>query len=103
MRWAIYIILILSYMSVCFHHMAPGVVSADLMLAFNTTGAAFMQPLFGWVLDQTWDGTLVNGLRQFAIDDYRAALWLMLGFAVIALIGTFRLTETYCRNVTVKD
>jgi sugar phosphate permease len=40
LRWAIYIILILAYMSVFFHRMAPGVVSADLMLAFNTTGAA---------------------------------------------------------------
>ena len=78
--------------------MAISVVNTGLFL-----GAALMQPLFGLVLDQTWDGTLVNGLRQFALDDYRAALWLMLGFAVIALIGTLRLTETHCRNVTVKD
>jgi len=40
LRWAIYIILVLAYMSVFFHRMAPGVVSADLMLAFSTTGAA---------------------------------------------------------------
>lgn len=78
--------------------MAISVVNTGLFL-----GAALMQPLFGWVLDQTWDGTLINGLRQFALDDYRAALWLMLGFAVIALISTFRLTETHCRNITVAD
>jgi len=78
--------------------MAISVVNTGLFL-----GAALMQPLFGWVLDQTWDGTLVNGLRQFALDDYRAALWLMFGFAVVALIGALRLTETYCHNVTVKD
>lgn len=78
--------------------MAISVVNTGLFL-----GAALMQPLFGLVLDQTWDGTLVNGLRQFALDDYRAALWLMLGFAVIALFGTLRLTETHCHNVTVKD
>ena len=78
--------------------MAISVVNTGLFL-----GAALMQPLFGWVLDQTWDGTLVNGLRQFAMDDYRSALWLMCGFAVIALIGTLRVTETHCRNLTVKD
>jgi sugar phosphate permease len=78
--------------------MAISVVNTGLFL-----GAALMQPLFGWVLDQTWDGTLVNGLRRFALEDYRAALWLMLGFAIIALIGTLRLTETHCHNVTVKD
>ena len=78
--------------------MAISVVNTGLFL-----GAALMQPLFGWVLDQTWDGTLVNGMRQFAMDDYRSALWLMCGFAVIALISTLRVTETHCHNLTVKD
>ena len=78
--------------------MAISVVNTGLFL-----GAALMQPLFGWVLDQTWDGTLVNGLRQFAMDDFRSALWLMCGFAVIALISTLRVTETHCHNLTVKD
>ncbi len=78
--------------------MAISVVNTGLFL-----GAALMQPLFGWVLDKTWDGTLVNGVRQFAMDDYRSALWLMCGFAVIALIGSLRVTETRCRNLTVLD
>ncbi|MSN26779.1 MAG: MFS transporter [Geobacter sp.] len=39
-RWSIYTILILTYMLVFFHRMAPAVISADLMKAFNTSGAA---------------------------------------------------------------
>lgn len=39
-RWATYAILILAYMSVFFHRMAPAVVSAELMTTFHTTGAA---------------------------------------------------------------
>ena len=39
-RASIYIILILAYMSVYFHRMAPGVVSAELMLSFQTSAAA---------------------------------------------------------------
>lgn len=39
-RWSIFTILILTYMLVFFHRMAPAVISADLMKAFNTSGAA---------------------------------------------------------------
>jgi len=39
-RMTIYSILVLSYMSVYFHRMAPGVVSAELMLSFQTSAAA---------------------------------------------------------------
>jgi sugar phosphate permease len=40
LRWTIYIVLVVSYMMAFFHRMAPGVVAADLMQAFQTTGAA---------------------------------------------------------------
>ena len=36
-RLIIYTILVLSYMSVYFHRMAPGVVSAELMASFHTS------------------------------------------------------------------
>lgn len=39
-RWSIFSILIAAYMLVFFHRMAPAVVSADLMQAFGTGGAA---------------------------------------------------------------
>jgi len=39
-RWSIFAILILAYMLVFFHRMAPAVVAADLMRAFGTSGAA---------------------------------------------------------------
>lgn len=39
-RWVVYTLLVLAYMLVFFHRMAPAVVSADLMRTFGTTGAA---------------------------------------------------------------
>ncbi|MHB9029320.1 MAG: MFS transporter [Candidatus Latescibacterota bacterium] len=39
-RWFIFFVLILTYMLVFFHRMAPGVLAGELMQAFNTTGAA---------------------------------------------------------------
>jgi len=78
--------------------MAISVVNTGLLL-----GAAVIQPHSGRVRDQTRDGTTENGLPQFAMDDYPRALWLVCGFAVIALISTPRVTETHCHNMTVKD
>lgn len=39
-RWSIYAILVAAYISVYFHRMAPAVVSAELMVSFNTSAAA---------------------------------------------------------------
>ncbi len=39
-RWTIFGLLVVSYMMVYFHRMAPGVVAADLMQTFGTSGAA---------------------------------------------------------------
>ncbi len=39
-RWSIFAILVISYISVFFHRMAPAVVSADLMESFSTSAAA---------------------------------------------------------------
>ena len=39
-RWSIYAILVVTYMLAFFHRMAPAVISADLMAAFQTSGAA---------------------------------------------------------------
>jgi sugar phosphate permease len=80
--------------------------SAGMAIALVNTGlflgAAIMQPAFGWVLDLTWDGTLVDGLRQYAWSDYRNGLWLSFGFTVVAVIAALRVRETYCRNISTE-
>ena len=40
LRWTIYGILVVSYMLVFFHRMAPAAVASELMLAFNTSAVA---------------------------------------------------------------
>lgn len=77
--------------------MAISVVNTGLFL-----GAAIMQPLFGWVLDQGWDGAMRDGARLYGATDYHNALFLMLGFAVLALLAALRITETGGRNITVR-
>jgi len=61
-------------------------------------GTALMQPLFGYVADFAWDGRIVNGIRVYAAMDYQRGFYLMLFFAALAVLGSIRLRETYCRN-----
>ena len=78
--------------------MGVAVVNTGLFL-----GAAIMQTAFGWILDLTWDGTLVDGLRRYSTTDYRNGLWFSLAFAVLALVAATRVRETYCRNLTLEE
>jgi len=62
-------------------------------------GTAIMQPLFGFLADLSWSGTLSDGIRVYAASDYRNGFWAMMVFALVALAATTRIRETYARNV----
>lgn len=74
--------------------MAIALVNSGLFL-----GAAVVQPLYGWILDLTWDGTLLEGVRIYRWADYENALWLCVGLSLLGFIATFFATETGCRNI----
>lgn len=61
-------------------------------------GTALMQPLFGYLADLSWDGTIVNNIRVYVEQDYKKGFYLMLVFAVLALLGSLRVRETFARN-----
>ncbi|MDT8405268.1 MFS transporter [Sulfuriflexus sp.] len=77
--------------------MAISLVNTGLFL-----GAAIMQPLFGWVLDQGWDGATAAGINVYSWQNYQDAMSLMLGFATLAFIGALRIKETRCHNLTLQ-
>lgn len=62
-------------------------------------GTALMQPLFGYLADRTWDGTIANSLRIYAATDYHQGFMAMLFFALMALVAGFIIKETHCRNI----
>lgn len=82
---------------------APNVAGMALAVA-NTGlffGAALAQPLFGVLMDLTWDGTVQAGVPRYRAEDYANGLWLCVGMAVASLIASARVRETHCRNVTL--
>lgn len=66
-------------------------------------GTALMQPLFGWMADRTWDGTMQGAVRVYNAADYNNGFLLMLAFTLLGLFGTFVVKETRCRNITINE
>ncbi|MCG5494721.1 MFS transporter [Ectothiorhodospira variabilis] len=78
-----------------FSGMAIALVNTGLFL-----GAALFQPLFGWVMDLGWDGTLsATGAPVYDAGDYQRGLWLLTGFAALATVASWLLVETRGKNI----
>jgi len=73
---------------------AIGVVNA-----FVTGTGAVYQPLIGSILDHTWSGTMVNGARIYAADDYRAGFLVLVCGLLVGLACAISMRETRCRPV----
>jgi sugar phosphate permease len=76
--------------------MATSVINTGSFL-----GAAVLQPLVGWAMDQSWDGKLLEGARVYSEQNYQIGLGIMLAFAVVGLLGALAIHETHCRYTTV--
>ena len=77
--------------------MATSVVNTGAFL-----GAAVLQPLVGWVMDLGWDGTLLAGARVYSEQNYQSGLGIMLGFAIVGLLGALFIRETHCQYLTIE-
>jgi hypothetical protein len=57
-------------------------------------GAAILQPLVGWMIDHAHAGKTGEAL---ILADYQAGMAVMAGFALMGLLATLFIRETYCR------
>jgi len=76
--------------------MATSVINTGAFL-----GAAVLQPLVGWVMDQGWDGQQLAGARVYSEQNYQTGLGIMLGFAIVGLLGAMTIRETNCRYINI--
>ena len=58
-------------------------------------GAAIMQPLFGWALDQHWEGLLVDGIRVYSLGAFRFAFIILTSALLLSTIPLIFLKETH--------
>ncbi len=86
----------------CAKEVNPPLLSGMSTSVCNMGGflaGAILQPLVGWVMDQRWQGLLVNGSRVYSSADYRVGASFLAGAALIGLISACFLRETGCRNI----
>ena len=62
-------------------------------------GGALLQPMVGWVMDLSWNGTVVDGVRRYAAEDFRLGFALLVAVAWFGVAAAWRLRETRCRNI----
>jgi sugar phosphate permease len=82
----------------------PPALSGMATSVINTggfLGAAVLQPLVGWAMDQRWDGRSLAGARVYSEQNYQLGLGIMLGFAIVGLLGAMTIRETNCGYVTL--
>lgn len=77
-------------------YVATGLSFMNMM---NMVGIAIGQPLIGFVLDQLWQGEIVDKVRVYPIEAYHVALAILPIGMLISLLILPRLRETYCKNV----
>jgi nitrate/nitrite transporter NarK len=65
----------------------------------NMLGGMLLQPAVGWVLDRMWSGEIVNGVRVFDLDAYRAGFMLMIAWMGVAAALILFTRETHCRQL----
>lgn len=59
---------------------------------------AVFQPLFGWLLDLHWDGHMLDNVRLYSRANFDLALMLIPASFIVALIASFFIKETFCKQ-----
>jgi len=70
-----------------------GVINMGVM-----AGPMLLQPLVGWILDRRWQGELVDGVRVYGLQAYRAGFVLMITWLALSFVLIFFTRETHCRQ-----
>lgn len=60
---------------------------------------ALLQPAVGLIMDAGWDGTLVEGVRVYAVGTFRHGIGLLAAAALLGTLASLFLRETGCRNI----
>src|SRR3990167_5800777 len=60
------------------------------------------QPLFGWLIHLSWDGTKVNNIPVYSASNFHLAMVLLPLAFIISLLIAFKVRETYCQHASAE-
>ncbi len=78
-----------------------GTTAGCVNMITMTTSAVF-QPVIGWLLDLAWSGGIEDGVRVYAVNEFRVAFISIILGGVVGLLAASRIRETECRSVGAK-
>ncbi len=68
-----------------------GVINTGMMI-----GTPILQPLIGWILDLTWNGQLLHGVRLYDAVSYRTGFSVMFVWSLLSCLFVSLTRETHC-------
>jgi len=74
--------------------------TAEGLACMLIMSAGLFQVVFGWLLDLSWKGTSLNGIRIYGVHAYSVAIWLLPIAFILALIVSVFLKETRCEQLS---
>lgn len=77
-------------------YVATGLSFMNMM---NMVGIALAQPIIGFILDQLWQGKIVDKVRVYPLEAYHIALALLPLGILVSLLILPRIKETHCQSV----
>ena len=77
--------------------------SIALINAFIMLGGAVSQPVIGMLLDASWQGKMLHGIRFYSTHNYKIALSILPIGLMLAFVLSFFLRETHCHSIKSDD
>jgi MFS family permease len=74
---------------------AMGVYNMGMMI-----GTPILQPVIGWILDLTWSGETLQGVRIYDLHSYQAGFTVMLAWSILSCFAVLFTKETHCRQTS---
>lgn len=96
-------------MAVCFalvRENSPSEISGSVSGIVNSltvASGAILQPGVGFILDQVWQGEVLNGVRVYHTEDYQTGFILILASCIIGFITTLFLKEKPAKITSVME
>ncbi|MDR3151680.1 MAG: MFS transporter [Holosporaceae bacterium] len=75
----------------------PGRMSATVTSVINMSSMVsgiILMPLIGWIVDLSWDGAMMDGIKLYSASDYRNGFFAVLASLLIALGMSFFVKES---------
>lgn len=71
-----------------------GLINMGVML-----GPTLLQPAVGWMLDRSWQGQTLDGIRIYSLDGYHTGFSLMIAWIMLTFFLLFFTRETHCKQI----